>query len=33
MRYESVQLKQLKDVAKPGDKSPNWWFLVKDKGS
>lgn len=31
MRYESVQLKQLKDVAKPGDKSPNWWFLVNDK--
>ncbi len=31
MRYESVQLKQLKDVAKPGDKKPNWWFLVNDK--
>jgi len=31
MRYESVQLKHLKDVRKPEDKKPNWWFVVNDK--
>ena len=30
MRYENVKLKQLKDITKPGAKSPNWWFLIND---